>query len=267
MLARGEKDDDYQQQADWIRTHDKKTVLHELYEPVPEGLLSIFYKLGPYALSQHNYKLMLQLLSDKRGHKYLAHKKRISQRDLQLVPVLIEASSNNLSIGKIRNIKDIERIEYYTKVTQIIAPHLPLEQIIQSLMSFRRQEQFAKWIDKKLSKLHFADPPWPGNNWIHPLTTAADLKSAARQFENCCYDYLTKIIFGRCYFYTLDKGPALVLIVRDALLGWELDEVKGTANKTIRSNLKSKILDAFRQAGIHQRGRYRWHDELDDFLI
>jgi hypothetical protein len=256
---------DIPSQAEWLRTHSKKAVLDLLYAPAPPGLLNILAKLGPYPLSQEYYQLILDSLPNIQVQKYLRHKKRINKRDLNIIPVLM--SNNPSSSNWLDGNDDFERLKYYVRLTQRIDPDMPLEDAVRSLVDFRQQEQFAEWIEKQLLKASFPLPTWAGNDWIHPITTAADLKSTAQRFENCCYDYLTKILFDRCYFYVSDRGPALVMIIKDPFFGWELKEMAGPDNEKVDATTRLPILDAFAEVGIQPCGPFRWYDVVDDYLF
>ncbi len=254
-------------QAEWLRTRTRKTVLNELYDPAPAGLLNILSKLGAYALPQEYYRLILDTLPDVQVQKYLRHKKHINKRDLNMIPVLMSNDALPSAANWPGKNNDFERLKYYARLTQCIDPAMSLEKITRSLINFRQPEQFTDWIDKQLLKASFPQPVWAGNGRIHPVLTAADLQSTASQFENCCYDYLAKILFGRYYFYISDIGPALVLIVRDPFLGWELAEISGTGNEKVPAPDNVRILEEFENAGLYQRSSYCWYEALDDYLF
>ena len=254
-------------QAEWLLKNSKRKILSDLYNTVPEGLIGILSRLGPHALPERYYQLILEMLSDNTARKYLTHKKRIFKRDLDLLPFIQEKGPGAASADWARDSKVYARIMYYTKVTQAIHPELPREQIVKSLLKFKRQEQFCKWINKQLLSVNFPAPFWAGNAWLHPVTTAAELKSTARTFKNCCYAYLANVLYERSYFYVSEEGPAVIMLVRDAFLGWEIDEINGIANEKVLPHPKARILNAFASAGIPERREFRWHDGLDDFLI
>jgi hypothetical protein len=255
-------------QARWLLQHPKKLILKDLYPDIPEGTIGVLGRLGPQPLPQDYYPLLLEFLADKAAGKLLRHKPRVYKRDLDMLTLLVETDKCNPVTEWAKCSKDYTRIEYFVRVAQTINPGLPRKNIVQTLLKFKNKKQFSKWMEKQLGAVSFPPPVWAGNDWIHPVTHAADLKSTARHFQNCCYDYLTRILSGHYYIYVSEEGPAVIGLVNDALLGWEVDEIKGgSGRKVLLPNSKTRILSAFAGAGIPERSEYRWHEELDDFLI
>ena len=109
-----------------------------------------------------------------------------------------------------------------------------------------------------MKKLYFPSPPWAGNSWIKPISSASDLHKYANDFHNCLDDYKRTVLLGNRYFYVSKHGPAIISLVRDPLLGWLIEEINGQNNKKPRKIVIENILCAFTDAG------FQYHPLGDD---
>jgi hypothetical protein len=87
-----------------------------------------------------------------------------------------------------------------------------------------------------------APPPIPGTDWLVPIASAQQIRSAALRFENCLEGRIPWLLAGRgAYYEALGAEPAVVEIVRDAAGLWAVGEIRGHANADVSQALLVRI--------------------------
>jgi hypothetical protein len=98
----------------------------------------------------------------------------------------------------------------------------------------------------------FPEPPFPGTELLHPVTSRAHLERIGDEFNNCLkHRYwasraILKVINGARYFYEWrGDQPALLSFVRLQNVGWFLDEVEGANDIPVSEYTRREIIRAF----------------------
>lgn len=238
--------------ANMFQENNKKSLFKHFYKPYPCGLLSIIKKLGPRPLSKNDYKRLIKLLHDKNSLKFLCHVKRIHPYNLHWLEMIPTEFRHFQIINSMKTADDYKSFKYITKVIQIMRKDHSCKDIMNSFKKIKNAKQLRHWFDRLLLKTIYPPPPWEGNHRIKPVTTAKELHDLRRKFNNCIFNYSGDIILGNKYVYVSERGPSLISINRDPMIGWHVEEMKGICNKEIPSRTRRRILEEFAKVGIEQ---------------
>lgn len=249
-----------------LQENKKKILLKHFYKPYPCGLLSIIKKLGAKPLSKTDYKRLINLLHDKNASKFLCHAKRIYPYNLHWLEMMPKEFRNFKIINSIKTTDDYKSFKYIAKVIQIMSKDHSHINIMNSLKNIKNAKQLRHWFDRLLLKTIYPPPPWEGNHWIIPVTTAKALHDLRMKFNNCIFDYSGEIILGNKYIYVSERDPSLISINRDPIIGWHIEQMKGISNKETPSRTRCRILEEFAKIGIEQyRTMYDVLFDIDDW--
>src|SRR5829696_1532299 len=98
----------------------------------------------------------------------------------------------------------------------------------------------------------FPQPPFPGTELLHLVTSRVQLQRIGEEFNNCLrHRYwasraILKVINGARYFYEWrGDQPALLSFVRLQNVGWFLDEVEAANQDAVSENTRREIMWAF----------------------
>src|SRR5690606_38675268 len=106
--------------------------------------------------------------------------------------------------------RNYNKLKYIINVVKkLAAGETHREQMI-SIRRLRTLDSLESWLNHHVMSLSFPPPPWPGNHWIKPVMTVAELKQTSLRFENCSYDYRRPVLLGDYYFYITELGPAII---------------------------------------------------------
>jgi hypothetical protein len=251
-------------QAKQIRTTSRKKLLERLYGACPSGLLTALEKLGPKPLGRGDYQALMNLRDNPQTMRLITHRSAIHASEMDVI-ARVPAELHSLPLlARITSGRRARAFLYLIDMARVLRPDLDLQELARRLGAMRDLRQLLRWVREQLHEHEFTPPPWEGNAWIRPIRTVAGIHAAARRFENCARGYIEESIQGREYFYESNRGPALILIKKDPLLGWWVDEYKGIKNRKLLAPLAREILDAFAAAGI--AGNRGWDRDLSILL-
>ena len=239
---------DIAEQAILLQQRSQKSLLRELYHPYPIGLLQTLSKLGQKALTKKQYALLLQLQGNPNKCAYLAHASRIKTYHLQWLDDFPTDLLNWRVLCSIHKSHHYAKLNYLVLLIKNLAASNPETDALQSVKQLKSLSQLAHWFRRHVNSLPFPAPPWKGNDWLKPIRSASALKCASRDFQNCITDYTREVLLGHYYFYQSMRGPAVVLLIRDPLLGWHLHEINGVKNQAPNAVITDAIEMAFREA-------------------
>lgn len=93
------------------------------------------------------------------------------------------------------------------------------------------------------------------------LDTRRALEQAALRFRNCLSTYVMEAGAGQSVIYTWAGPPvAAVQIVRDAVFGWRLEQVRGQANLVLDEEPRARLRAIMRDIGV-------WPGRAGDDLV
>ena len=236
--------------ATWIRSTSRKTIMKQLYNPYPQGTLKILTKLGRRPLSKNDYRRLIRLLGREGCAQALRHMRHIKPYQLAWMDEFPTEYLHPKLLGSIKKGTDYQTLKYIFRTFDAFSNEQVHVNLFGSIRQIQNLEQLTRWFQRQLKKLDFPIPPWSGNSWIKPITSASDLHKYANDFHNCLDDYTRAILLGNRYFYVSQHGPAIISLVRDPLLGWLIEEINGQNNNKPRKIVVESILCAFTKAGF-----------------
>lgn len=238
------------EQARQLRTHSRKAVLQMLQIPAPSSLLKLLPKLGPSPLSKNDYRHLLIAIKSPTAIQFLRHRPRIKPYHLKWLQEFPGDLLPWQLLNSIKKTDDYRRLQYIGMAIHSLKSQGLLGDRSLELRQLRTLDHLSHWLDSRVLSLHFPPPPWDGNEFITPIRTVKDLWAVGRQFRNCIYEYRRAALEGRRYFYLSVRGPAVVSILHDPLVGWVLDEAKGQKNRALASSTSDWLVQQFSAAGI-----------------
>ncbi len=197
------------EQSRLLQRRSQKSMLNSLYQPYPDDLLKTISKLGHIPLSKNYYRLLVELQRNEKTRTYLAHATRVRSYHLRW---LNEFPFDLLDISVLRSIK---KASQYRMLLSIVTVLRVVERdqnqlaILDAVKRLKTLSQIEHWFQRFVQTLTFPSPPWPGNDYIKPISSAKALKSIANKFNNCIYEYVRSVLLGYKYFYVCERGQRL----------------------------------------------------------
>ena len=269
LLQRSTEMRDAKECAHWICSQSKKKILQHLYPACPTGILGVLPKLQKKPLSKDEYRLLFRALSDKDMCKRLNHVRHIRKFDIHLLEILDNVPEEFKFSGFINCIKKQSDYKYFLFLVKVIR-RLNIE-VTQSEINvvsknMNKISQLSDWFKKKIEQSPFPPPPWEGNDFVKPICSRKQLKEVRRKFNNCVMGYTHKVVLGYSYFYICESIPAIIEMVQDVSLGWEINEMEGGSHERKARNLRrhyddrilsdahtNQIIKVFSDAGFDLR--------------
>ena len=274
LLQRSTEMRDAKECAHWICSQSKKKILQHLYPACPTGILGVLSKLQKKPLSKDEYRLLLRALSDKDMCKRFNHVRHIRKFDIHLLEILDNAPKELQFRGFMNCIKKHSDYKYFLCLTKIIR-HLNIEitqrEINAASKTTNKISKLSDLFKKKIKRSPFPPPPWEGNDFVKPICSREQLKEVRSKFNNCIMSYTHKVVLGYSYFYICESVPAVIEMVKDAGVGWEIGEMgvpleqllsrqrrRNYASSTLSDAHRHQIIQVFSEAGFDPRP-----DDLD----
>lgn len=128
--------------------------------------------------------------------------------------------------------------------------------LLERLSEAERQENRRVQSQKKPSVKQdpqFPQPPFPGNEFIKPITTPGGLRyeGSSRAMNNCLgsKEYINKIARGEVYIYRVYKPQRATLEIKKTSSGkWSIAQLKLKENQSPKSRTKKLVQDWLRKA-------------------
>jgi hypothetical protein len=95
-------------------------------------------------------------------------------------------------------------------------------------------------LTRRVCKLQFPPPPFPGSDLLRPITSPSELTNEARLMQNCVAGNVGPIIDRWSYFYHWNGWTEATVMVVPTVMGerWHVAEAKGKNNQNL------EVLDA-----------------------
>ena len=240
------------EQARLLRQKQQRSLLNELYTPYPTGLLKVISKLDDRPLSKGDYRRLLKALEHPASRLFLAHASTIKTYHLQWLQDFPHEYFHWHILNTIEQASNYQQLRFMAEATAKFPESNLSTQQRYSLKQLKTFDQLRHWFQRQLLKITFPPPPWCGNESIQPVTTMKALKQAAYRFQNCIFEYGRAVMAGQRYFYVSDKGPAVISLIKDPLIGWRIEEINGINNVSLGEDSITSITDHFAEAELHQ---------------
>lgn len=120
----------------------------------------------------------------------------------------------------------------------------PHSEVLKSIRRIKTLKELTSWLQHHVMSMAFPPPPWTGNDWIKPVVSVTALKEASLRFKNCSYGYKRSVLLGNYYFYISDRGPAIIGVELDPIVGWRIDDITGPHNQKPDKSVLEEIRPA-----------------------
>lgn len=255
LLGDKAKDPDHFAAVEGDILHRKrKLVLADVAPDVPPQALKLLPKLLGEMWRPPSYRRLAALSMQDQGRKALTQMKSISRRKLRLLHRLPPELRTAGIASRIFDQRDVEELSFALAAVRRLRPDLNDEQIVRSLGQVGyHPSALNMWMNNHYRHAAFPPAPWVGTDELRPITSYADLKRLALEFDNCVRTYHLNVLDGTSYFYRYaEKGKPVATIELKKLpgLGWSVGEIHGPNNDSVSSVSIGRIRAAFAQAGI-----------------
>jgi len=259
-----------QDDARMLRAGNKRELLRELFPSCPAAIINLLPKLPKKPMPIEAYRKLICAMEDEKMRKQLFHAERIKEAGIFMLDEIAALPERFRSVAMrcIKNADDVDDFHWNLHWVMVAIEKLGLKITEQELdKAFSRKGGANAWLEKKISKLPFPEPPWDGDDEIRPIRSLNELKMAAERLENCMTSshhrrlYASRVVTGHSYFYVCDHIPAMVEVRHDGFWGWSVFEIEGATDAQ-----KSEILKFFRACvpPAWRKATGRLDDDFDD---
>ncbi len=232
-----------------------KTILNlTLGHHHPFGLNRALAHLPPKVLAGESYRNLAALLTDRPTAKFLHHRQSIDEKmiaGLSTLPADLRRPAVLAMFGK------VEGMDKFVGGLRCLAARagLPLEALASQISSLDQTEQVVAKIKQLTETLPLLDTLPPAR--VGPyrrLDNISEIRTLAKDWQNCLADYLFNITEGTCAIYRTDPPdqPAACFVYRQWRLGWFLQQAKGPKNIDLDPHQLAQTYSVFADAGILQ---------------
>lgn len=224
------------------------------------GLERALGRLGETGWSGAAYRKLLELLVDPAAAKLLRHADRIDEGAVGRLAIFPEA------MGRALHLSAAMTDDAATAVAEChgaIACRSGSDVAEAAAARWAEVENEAALFEAVREDIYPEPPPapFPATGRLRPLATKAELRDAARRFDNCLASRVNHAVSGWSAFYEWTGPPgAVVEISRDAIFGWRLDEAKGPNNEVLSKDVREALCAELTAMGVYV-GRSGWQLE------
>ncbi|RFB04125.1 hypothetical protein [Parvularcula marina] len=239
-----------------LLSRKRKDVLADVAPDVPAAVLKLVLKLSGELWRPASYRRLAALVEDEHAIEVLRRRKAISRRAIRTLYRLPPILRTEKVMSRLKRSQDVEELIFTLDVVRRIRPDMTEEDILRSLSQCKTEEEediMRRWVQHHYQHAPFPAPPWRGNEDLRPITSFAELKRLALEFDNCVRTYHLDVLDGTSYFYRYsEKGRpvATVEIVRLPGAGWSVGDIEGIKNDTVPATIVGRIRAIFAEAGI-----------------
>lgn len=262
----GDKAQDADHMAAFARSYSilsRKTLITtaaELGDATAHPVLAkTVFRLAGEVWRAPTYIRLAWLYEEATARKALSHMPFITRQHVMQLSRLPEVYRTRGILKMLRRSRSISEVLFAIEIVRRVRTDLTDRQILASLEK-AKSEYIRDWVGHHYEQAPFPEPPVGaliinGVEALRPLTCYADLTRGALEFDNCIRSDHWKVLKGDTYFYRYapeagGKGAAIVELVRAPVIGWVVHQALGPNNNAINGVDRTKILTAFRRAGI-----------------
>jgi hypothetical protein len=221
-----------------------------LLPDAPPGLKRALEKMGETGWPLVSYRRLLQLLHQPDAAKALRHAVALDPAEVDGVAGLPEPLLE-AGLGRFR--LSLEFAETAHDCFAAIVErdgHERAEALVLEWGRARSAEALFKRVEEDL----LAEPvpaPFPATLKVRWLGTKAEIRDAARRYQNCLVDYLDHTASGQVVFGEwLEKPGAIVQLSRDPVFGWRLAEARGPGNEVLAEKVRDAVRTELGKIGV-----------------
>ena len=195
----------------------------------PPGLARALACLPPKVLTAESYRKLTALLTDRTTARFLHHCQSIDEAmiaGLHRLPADLRRPAILAMFGR------VEGMDRFVDGLRCLAARagLPFEVLASQIGSLDKTEQVVAKIKRLTESLPLLDTLPPAR--VGPyrrLDQIAEIRTLAKNWQNCLADYMFNINDATCAIYRTDlpDQPAACFVYRQWRLGWFLQQAKG----------------------------------------
>ena len=231
-----------------LLTVKRMTLLSELSGvPWSNAALNIVLKLSPSRPASPVFYLSIPKLMTRRpAAKLLSHAPELSVEAVRAARDLPSGALGPKVLGMITAYELTDSIVRTVRRIWARIPEVGHDALFASLKEVDDPEKFDRWdrlwSTRVLQYQGFPDPPFPGDEFLQPLTSCEAMIREGRRMRNCVGDYMLSIGRRDFYFYHWSLGEhATVKVAWSKRFGWYVKEARGIANRALTRATRSAI--------------------------
>lgn len=220
----------------------------------PTGLVRAFAHLPTKVLAADKYRKLAALLTDRTTARFLHHCQSIDEAmiaGLHSLPTDLRRPPILAMFGR------VEGMDQFVEGLRCLATRagLPFETLISQIGALDQTEQVIAKIKQLTESLPLLDtlPPVRVGSYRR-LDEIAEVRTLAKDWQNCLANYMLNINDATCAIYRTDPPdqPAVCFVYRQWRLGWFLQQAKGPKNIDLEPMQIAQTYKVFADAGILQ---------------
>jgi hypothetical protein len=232
----------------------KTAILNRSVGHRPVGIGRVLRRLPPKVLAAESYRKLIDLLIDPATAKFLHHRQSIDEKmiaGLSTLPADLRRPAILAMVGR------VEGMEQFVDGLRCLAARAGLQftALTREIGSLNQPDQVVAKIKQVTESLPLLDtlPPVTVGPYRR-LDQIAEIRSLAKDWQNCLADYMLNITDATCAIYRTDPPdpPAACFVVRQWRLGWFLQQAKGPRNIALAPDQLAQTYSVFADVGILQ---------------
>lgn len=222
----------------------------------PQGFLRALGRMNEDIENPDFYRKLFNAYSDPDRRDVVRALRHIRGLNSRMLSIVMGAPSSLLWSGGwqlVRNeserddlVAAISTIKEYAGATDV--------DISRSLTAALDHGSVTKFVQGWLGRASLPAPPDIGHPMIRPILTAAELRRAALEFQNCMAGYLLDALSGKDAFYLMDSPVHGRMVARisqdDVEAPWRLTGVHMKRNRTPTFAASQWVAEQFASVGI-----------------
>lgn len=230
-----------------------RALLEAAWGTCPDGALSLLDRAGPNVHEAGFYARLHALLSNPRAAALLRRMSgAVSYETIDRVELLLKLDPALDAVpGRIAS-RSLIALDWLLRRLEGSGVKLNRTALRRKFRTVR-----GKW-DNAIRDMLLDHPrvpaPWPGTAMLVPIETPRALKKTGQELRMCLGEirYLTALVRNRSAYYRWQGAETAVIELREIGHGeWEIYEMNGNANASLKGATVREIEAAFRVAGVH----------------
>lgn len=237
-----------------LRLRKVATVAEAVCGWCPPGLRGALWKLPKRPLSRRGYRRLIELLNEPAAARVLHQSDRITPLLLAVLARIDPALRRASLVREIKSLREIEELEYAACALQHLGAASDRAAALAQLGAANSLRDIAKRLAKAFDASRADPDAWPGSDRLKLLQTLGEVRRTAREFQNCLVGIWYEQVWRqqRQFYVWRGECPAMVALADDAFVGWQVAEIRGTANAVVPAPTSREILRDFAAAGIRR---------------
>lgn len=237
--------------ARMLRCNTRNALLRQYFpQQSPARLLKVLDKLGQRPLTRNDYRRLIKVISNPSAQQFLSHARRIKPYHLKWLETFPHDLLHWQLLNSVKKASEYRQLHYICLAVKALEREDDWAQQRTSLRRLKTFSQLQHWFRRHLLSVSFPEPPWEGTEEIQPIRTMRDLQRAGRRFHNCIFEYGHAVLAHQRYFYITERGPVVIALLRDPLIGWYVEEINGIGNQSPAREVQDWLWQSLTEAGL-----------------